>query len=414
MPKNKEVTAAQMNAIRKIITEQMGLKLGHPICSTASLEHSLKIDGLDMDEIVMSMEEEFEIEIPNHVLKKWNTVSDIEQYIANKAPKDYGSSFRVQQPKKIAVKKSKAVAEPVKFLNARPHNVSLILGDLEKKLKPTKATEGFTIKIEGTSTIACYGADPAQPFARAVVSVSEGFNGFRLYVGKMLVIEHNIGSESHILELCELARDCGASMPASLDDWMVAVIVRYVACVKRSLRYMQHLHNGKDTTQQLFSLQRAFELKITDRVFDLYESENVVTHAQADVLRVFNEMIASVHPCRRSCYNVCSSFREVSDLEDEEDKQGQFEGENIYADSEDDIVDLLADVSTPGLVALFNRMVDEGMRDLEDSNVYELTGIRRRIAIIQELGENLTVGALIEYAKTSDLKSCDAAIFAGR
>lgn len=413
MSKNKEVTAAQMNAIRRIITEQMGLKLGHPIDSTASLKNFLNIDGLDLDEIVMDLEEEFEIEIPGGGPKGWKTVADIEQFIANNAPKDYGSSYRVAQPKKMAVKKSKAVAQPAKFLNARPHNVSLILGDLEKKLKPTKATEGFTIKIEGTSTIACYGADPAQPFARAVVSVSEGFNGFRLYVGKMLVIEHNIGSESHILELCELARDCGASMPASLDEWMVAVIVRYVACVKRSLRYMQHLHNGKDTTQQLFKIQSEFELDIAPRVFDFYECEYITSHKPSDVLRAFEEMLASAHGRKSGgCYMIGMSFRD--DDEGEEENEHLQLDEYLYASEEDGIADLLADVSTPGLITIFNRMVDDGMDVLEDSAVHELSGIKRRIEIIHEIGERLSVEALIDYAKSSDLKSGDAAIFAGR
>lgn len=413
MSKNKAVTAAQQNAIRKIITEQMGLKLGHPICSTASLEHSLNIDGLDLDEIVMAMEEEFEVEIPGGGPKGWKTVADIEQFIANNVSKDYGNSFLAAQPKKMAVKKSTAVAQAAKFLNARPHNLSLVMGDLDKKLKPTKAMQGFSLKTQGTNTIACYGTDPSQPFARAVVSVSEGFNGFRLYVGKMLVIEHNIGSESHILELCELARDCGASMPASLDDWMVAVIVRYVACVKKSLRYMQHLYNGKDTTQQLFKIQSEFELVISPRVFDFYESDYMISHKQADVLRVFEEMLASAHGRKNGgCYMTGVSFREGDGEDDDEEEE--FDSETIHVEDEDEMVDLLADVSTPGLVAIFNHISNEGMGDFDNSEVYELSGIKRRIEIIHEFCENLSVAALVEYAKATDLKSGDAAIFAGR
>lgn len=413
MSKNKAVTAAQQNAIRLIITEEMDLPLGHPIDSADSLRFSLNMSDSNLAEIVMDLEEEFEIEIPGGGPKGWKTVADIEQFVAKNVSSDYESAPRAAQPKKMAVKKSKAVAQPAKFLNARPHNVSLILGDLEKKLKPTKATEGFTIKIEGTSTIACYGADQAQPFARAVVSVSEGFNGFRLYVGKMLVIEHNIGSESHILELCELARDCGASMPASLDEWMVAVIVRYVACVKRSLRYMQHLHNGKDTTQQLFNLQSVFELVISPRVFDFYESDYMISHKQADVLRVFEEMLASAHGRKNGgCYMTGISFREGDDEDDNEEEEE--ESENIFVEDEDEMVDLLADVSTPGLVAIFNHISNEGMGDFDNSEVYELSGIKRRIEIIHEFCENLSVAALVEYAKATDLKSGDAAIFAGR
>lgn len=417
MSKNKAVTAAQQNAIRRIITEQMGLKLGHAIDSSASLEHFLKIDGLDMDEITMSMEEEFEIEIPNHVISKWNVVADIEQYVANSVSSDFENAPRAAQPKKIAVKKSKAVAQPAKFMNGRSQNMMRVIDELEKKLKPTKATEGFSIKVEGSNTIACYGADPAQPFARAVVSVGEGFNGFRLYVGKMLVIEHNIGSESHILELCNMALIAGASMPASLDDWLVAVIVRYVACVKKTLRYMQHLDNRKDTTQQLFKIQSEFELEIASRVFDFYEFEYIVGHKQVDVLRTFEEMLSSAHGRKNGgCYIIGSSFRDIDGWveNEEQEEEEEFPGETIDGEDGDEIVDLLADVSTPGLVALFNHIASEGMGDFDDSEVHDLSGIKRRIAIIHEFCESLTVDAIVEYARATDLKSGDAAIFAGR
>jgi hypothetical protein len=287
-----------------------------------------------------------------------------------------------------------------------------VMDELEKKLKPTKATQGFTMRSEGTSTIACYAADPSVPFARAVVSVSEGFNGFRLYVGKMLVIEHNIGSESHILELCELARHAGASMPVSLDDWMINVIVRYVSCVKKTLRYMQHLSNHKDAMQQLYNLQNTFELKISTRVFDFYAGDHLLENCSADVLRVFTEMLESVHTKDGVGYTYGSSFREGDDEDD--DGEDEFPSETIIVEDEDEIVDLLAAVSTPGLVAIFNHIANLGMGDFDNSEVYELSGIKRRIEIIHELCDNLHMAALVECAQAVDLKPGDAAIFAGR
>jgi acyl carrier protein len=402
---SKKVSADQMNRIRRVITDHMGMKIGHPIDSEDTIRHSLKINGMDLGEILMDLEEEFEIEIPGGVSSGWRTVRDIETYIANHEPMD--SAPRVAQPKKVVVKMAKEIGEPVKFQNSRPHNLSLIMGDLEKKLAPTKATAGFVMQIHSDGAIHLCNVPNATTFARAVVEISEGFNGFRLYVGEMLVIDHNVGSESHILALCDMARLSGAAMPKSLDEWLVSVIVRYVACVKQSLRYMQHLYNGKDTTQQLFSLQRAFELKITDRVFDLYESENVVAHAQSDVLRVFREMIESVHPCRRSCYNVCSSFRDPDDLEEEEE---EIDGETIDAEDEDEIVDLLADVSTPGLVALFNHIVNEGKCDFDASAVHELSGMKRRIEIIDELAGRFGFTELVKFAQHTDLNPSDFAI----
>jgi hypothetical protein len=288
-----------------------------------------------------------------------------------------------------------------------------VMDELEKKLKPTKATQGFTMRSEGTNTVACYADDPSTPFARAVVSVSEGFNGFRLYVGKMLVIEHNIGSESHILELCRMAHLLGAAMPVSLDDWMINVIVRYVSCVKKTLRYMQHLHNGKGTTQQLFSLQSTFELVISPRVFDFYEIDYIIGHKKDDVLRVFDEMLSSAHGRNAgNCYMTGVSFRE-GDGEDD-DGEDEFPSETIRVEDEDEIVDLLAAVSTPGLVAIFNHIANLGMGDFDNSEVYELSGIKRRIEIIHELCDNLHMAALVECAQAVDLKPGDAAIFAGR
>lgn len=408
---NKKVSADQMNRIRRVITDHMGMKIGHPIDSEDTLKHSLKIDGMDLGEIVMDLEEEFEIEIPGGGPSGWKTVADIENYIANHEPVD--SAPRAAQPKKVVVKMAKEMGGPVKFQNSRPHNLSLIMGDLEKKLAPTKATAGFVMQIHSDGAVHLCNVPTSTTFARAVVEISEGYNGFRLYVGEMLVIDHNVGSESHILALCDMARLSGAAMPKSLDEWLVSVIVRYVACVKQSLRYMQHLYNGKDTTQQLFSLQRAFELKIADRVFDLYESENVVAHAQSDVLRVFREMIESVHPCRRSCVNVCSSFRDPDDLEEEEEPDS-FDDEEIDAEPDDETVDKLSDLSTPGLVALFNTVVGTGRHDLEDSAVYELSGLKRRIEIIDELASRFGFTELVKFAQNTDLNPSDFAIITSR
>jgi acyl carrier protein len=406
----KQVNASQMNAIRLCITEQMGLPRGALIEAKDSLQHFLKIDDLDMDEIVMSLEEEFEIEFPVHVVKDWKTVGDIETYIANYEDPDEANAPRVAQPKKVAVKMAKEIGEPVKFKNSRPHNLSLIMSDLEKKLKPTKATEGFDMTITGGTVYCMHGAAEV---ARAVVEINEGFNGFRLYVGNMLVIDHNVGSESHILALCDMARLAGAAMPKSLDEWMVSVIVRYVACVKKSLRYMHHLLNEKDTTQQLFKIQSTFELEISTRVFDFYESAYVVGHLQQDLLRTFTEMLESAKPRTRSCYMTGSSFRPGDD-EEEEEEPDSFGAEPIDSEPDDDIVDLLSDLSTPGLIALFNTIADTGHYDFEDTEIYALSGIKRRIEIIQELSDLLTVDGIVKHARATDLKSGDAAIFAGR
>ena len=182
---NKKVSADQMNRIRRVITDHMGMKIGHPIDSADTLRHSLKIDSMDLGEIVMDLEEEFEIEIPGGGSSGWKTVADIEMYIANHEPMD--SAPLAAQPKKVVVKMAKEMGEPVRFQNSRPHNLSLIMGDLEKKLAPTKATAGFVMQIHSDGAVHLCNVPTSTTFARAVVEISEGFNGFRLYVGEMLV-----------------------------------------------------------------------------------------------------------------------------------------------------------------------------------------------------------------------------------
>ena len=47
----------------------------------ASFKEDLKVDSLDLFEMVMSLEDEFDVEIPTEELGKMETVGDVVEYI---------------------------------------------------------------------------------------------------------------------------------------------------------------------------------------------------------------------------------------------------------------------------------------------------------------------------------------------
>lgn len=69
--------------IKKIIEEQLGVE-GERIKPDASFIDDLGADSLDIVELVMAMEEEFDLEIPDEDAEKLRTVSDVTKYIQTK------------------------------------------------------------------------------------------------------------------------------------------------------------------------------------------------------------------------------------------------------------------------------------------------------------------------------------------
>ena len=66
--------------IKQIIAEQLGLNEDE-ILDEASLIDDLGADSLDIVELVMAMEEEFEMEIPDEDAEKISTVKDVIDYV---------------------------------------------------------------------------------------------------------------------------------------------------------------------------------------------------------------------------------------------------------------------------------------------------------------------------------------------
>ena len=69
--------------VRKIVAEQLGVGL-EDVTPEASFVEDLGADSLDTVELVMALEEEFDIEIPDEAAEKILTVQNSVDYIKEK------------------------------------------------------------------------------------------------------------------------------------------------------------------------------------------------------------------------------------------------------------------------------------------------------------------------------------------
>ena len=67
--------------IRSIISEQLSIDDVDTITLDTSLTEDLEADSLDAVEVIMALEEEFDIEIPDQKIKELVTVGDIVEYL---------------------------------------------------------------------------------------------------------------------------------------------------------------------------------------------------------------------------------------------------------------------------------------------------------------------------------------------
>ena len=67
--------------VKEIIVEQLGVE-GDSINSDSSFIDDLGADSLDIVELIMALEEEFDLEIPDAEAEKVSTVNDVVEYIA--------------------------------------------------------------------------------------------------------------------------------------------------------------------------------------------------------------------------------------------------------------------------------------------------------------------------------------------
>ncbi len=75
---------AVADKVKSIIAEQLGVK-AEEVTPQASFIDDLGADSLDTVELIMALEEEFGVEIPDEDAEKMTTVGDAIKYIEEKA-----------------------------------------------------------------------------------------------------------------------------------------------------------------------------------------------------------------------------------------------------------------------------------------------------------------------------------------
>lgn len=69
--------------LKAVIEEKLNAE-GTEITEKTNFKEDLAADSLDLFELVMALEDEFEIEIPSEDLEKLLTVGDVMEYLTNK------------------------------------------------------------------------------------------------------------------------------------------------------------------------------------------------------------------------------------------------------------------------------------------------------------------------------------------
>lgn len=72
-----------LEKMKSIIAEQLDIEESQ-IQETTNFKDDLGVDSLDLFELVMALEEEYNVEIPSEDLEKLLTVSDVMNYLKSK------------------------------------------------------------------------------------------------------------------------------------------------------------------------------------------------------------------------------------------------------------------------------------------------------------------------------------------
>ena len=67
--------------IKKIIEEQLGITDPEAITLNTNIHEDLDADSLDAVEIIMTIEDEFDVEIPDDIAEKLQTIGQIVDYL---------------------------------------------------------------------------------------------------------------------------------------------------------------------------------------------------------------------------------------------------------------------------------------------------------------------------------------------
>ncbi|CEJ44391.1 acyl carrier protein [Umezakia ovalisporum] len=70
--------------VKEIVVQQLSIEDADKVIPKANFANDLGADSLDTVELVMALEEEFDIEIPDEAAEKITTVQEAVDYINNK------------------------------------------------------------------------------------------------------------------------------------------------------------------------------------------------------------------------------------------------------------------------------------------------------------------------------------------
>ena len=76
-----------LEKMKEIIAEQLGTD-ADSITAESRFKEDLEADSLDLFELVMALEEEYNVEMPSEDLEKLLTVQDVIDYLASKGVED--------------------------------------------------------------------------------------------------------------------------------------------------------------------------------------------------------------------------------------------------------------------------------------------------------------------------------------
>ena len=76
-----------LEKMKQIIADQLGVSEDE-VTLEASFKEDLDADSLDLFELVMALEEEYDVEIPSDDLAELNTVGDVINYLKDKGVED--------------------------------------------------------------------------------------------------------------------------------------------------------------------------------------------------------------------------------------------------------------------------------------------------------------------------------------
>lgn len=80
-----EIFDKTFQRVKKIVVDQLSAE-AKTVIPEASFANDLSADSLDTVELVMALEEEFGVEIPDEAAEKITTVQEAVDYIINNAP----------------------------------------------------------------------------------------------------------------------------------------------------------------------------------------------------------------------------------------------------------------------------------------------------------------------------------------